>query len=216
MSKVTQKLELDQPISETQKRMSNVPTRMAGFDLNHRQRYATPEEIEWLRTTTGHISSEGLAIMLGAGPGVMTAAIKDGNPTIHVFMVDNDTCHYAIAHLRDYGPDYAQNVYAMVGDSAAVGTRYDGRQADLLVIDADHSEKGVRDDIICWLSHVKPGGYIMIHDYDASGTWFENQEQYPGVKLAADSLLKRYKVLGRVGTSMVYINELEEVDERLY
>lgn len=187
-------------------RMSNVPTRMAGLDLNHKQRYATVEEVNWLRATAGHLPSDGLVIMLGAGPGVMIAAIKDGNPTIHVFMVDNQTCDYAIAHLRDYGPDYAQDVYSMVGDSSAIGTRYSGRLADLLIVDADHSERGVRADLISWLSHVQSGGLIMCHDYDATGTWFETQEQYPGVKAAVNDILRNYELVGHVGTSIIVRN----------
>jgi hypothetical protein len=138
----------------------------------------------------------------------MLAALKDGNPTLHVFMVDIETCEYAIQHMSEFGPEYQQDVFGMIGDSSAVGTRYTGRAADILIIDADHSEEGVSRDIVCWLGHVKEFGYIMVHDYDATGTWFETQERYPGVQAAADRLLRNYKVLARVGTSMVYANEV--------
>lgn len=185
----------------------------AAFDLNHRQRYATDEEIEWVRQTTAELPAGSLVIMLGAGPGVLLAAAKDGNPTMHAFVVDIDTCDYLTAHLRHYGPQYADNVFTLVGDSAAVGTRYEGRTADLLIIDADHTERGVFNDIVSWLGHVSPGGLILCHDYDATGTWFADQEQYPGVRVAVDKLFRNYVKLGRVGTSMIVKNEIQWEDD---
>ena len=188
--------------------------RNAGMTINHRQRYATNEELVWLKGLGRALPQNSLAIILGAGPGVMAAALKDGSPSIHIFMVDIDTCHYAIDHLGEFGPEYQENVYGLEGDSAAIGTRYDGRQCDLLIIDADHSERGVRGDIICWLSHVKPEGLIMIHDYDADGTWFAEQERYPGVKIATEALLARYvrPELHRVGTSAIFVNAMVDND----
>lgn len=187
----------------------SLPKRDAGRQINHRQRYATFEELDWLRDYASTLPAHTQVIMLGAGPGVMLAALKDGNPAIDIFVVDNQTCDYAIAHLHEFGPDYVANVNYFIGDSATVGTRYEGRLATLLVIDADHSERGAFNDLVCWLSHVEPGGIIMMHDYDASGTWFEGQEQYPGVKIACDKLLRTYKPNDpfRVGTSALYVNE---------
>lgn len=188
---------------------STSPARMAATVLNHRQRYATQDELDWLRGIASVLPGDALAIIIGAGPGVMLAALKDGNPAINVFMVDIDTCDYAIQHMSEFGPEYQQDVFGMIGDSSAVGTRYTGRYANILIIDGDHSELGVQADIVCWLSHVHPGGYIFVHDYDAVGTWFEAQEQYPGVKVAADRLLRNYKKVGQIGTAMVYINEVQ-------
>lgn len=36
---------------------------------------------------------------------------------------------------------------------------------DFVFIDADHSSQGVRKDITNWLPKVKPGGYMIGHDY---------------------------------------------------
>lgn len=182
---------------------------MAASVLNHRQRYATPEEIFWLRSVAGHLPTKGLAIILGAGPGIMLAAVKDGNPTLHVFLVDIDTCDYAIQHMTEFGEDYTRDVYGYVGDSALVGARYDGRDCDLLIVDADHTERGVENDLLVWLPHVAHGGYIFCHDYDADGTWFAEQERYPGVKTAVERIMMNYRYVGRVGTSIIFQNEAQ-------
>lgn len=38
---------------------------------------------------------------------------------------------------------------------------------DLLFIDGDHTYHGVMKDLLSWVPHVKSGGTIMLHDYDA-------------------------------------------------
>lgn len=186
------------------------PLRDAGRAINHRQRYATLDELDWLRDHAATLPAHALAIVLGAGPGVMLAALKDGNPTLDIFVVDIDTCEYALAHLREYGPEYVADVFTFIGDSGAVGTRYEGRQADLLIVDADHTEQGVFRDLVSWLGHVKAGGMIMCHDYDATGTWFEQQEQYQGVKAACERVMRSYNrpQPWRVGTSALFLNEM--------
>jgi len=51
------------------------------------------------------------------------------------------------------------------------------RQIDLLFIDGDHSYEGCKFDIVAWRDLVKPGGWIILHDYC---------EQYPGVIRACE------------------------------
>ena len=51
---------------------------------------------------------------------------------------------------------------------------------DVLFIDGDHSKEGVERDIKAWSKHVKPGGWILFHDYDSTS---------PGVVTAVNNLL---------------------------
>lgn len=184
--------------------------RTAGKLLNHRQRYATNDELDWLTSYAALLPDGAQVIVLGAGPGVMLAALKDGNSSLSIFVVDHDTCDYALAHLGSFGPEYVHEVFGFVGDSAAVGTTYEGRRADLLIVDADHTERGVFNDLVSWLAHVEVGGVIMCHDYDATGTWFAEQEQYPGVKAACDQIFRQYErpSISQVGTSALYVNRV--------
>lgn len=54
---------------------------------------------------------------------------------------------------------------------------------DFVFIDADHSEKGVREDITAWLPKVKPTGLICGHDIN-----------WKSVKAAVDDLLPGYLI----------------------
>lgn len=59
----------------------------------------------------------------------------------------------------------AGRVTPLVGLSGEVAERYDGGPIRMLLIDADHSFDGVRDDWQRWSPHVAPGGLIVFHDY---------------------------------------------------
>lgn len=50
---------------------------------------------------------------------------------------------------------------------------------DFVFIDADHSEAAVLDDIACWRSKVRPGGWLGGHDYSP---------KFPGVIKAVDRI----------------------------
>lgn len=180
--------------------------------VNHRAPYATPEELDYLCELAKTLPAGASVCMLGAGPGVMALAILEGNPRLNMTIIDHDTLQYADAHLRAAGfPDV--NLWRM--DSAAAAQEWSGGKVDLLIVDADHSYEGVRRDILAWSKLVREGGYIFFHDYDARGTLFEHQEQYPGVMQAVDefilpeaiSRVMAYRIEARVGTAIVLKHE---------
>lgn len=69
------------------------------------------------------------------------------------------------------------------GDEACL--QFEDNSLDFVYIDAEHTEKGVADDIKCWYSKVKIGGVIAGHDYDK-----------PGIKPGVDGVLKDVLVKG--------------------
>jgi len=61
--------------------------------------------------------------------------------------------------------EVADGVTPLMGLTTQVAASYAGRPIRLLLIDADHSFDGVRNDYLAWLDHVAPGGLIVFHDY---------------------------------------------------
>jgi predicted O-methyltransferase YrrM len=51
---------------------------------------------------------------------------------------------------------------------------------DIIFIDADHSKKKVAEDIIAWLSKIRPGGLMCGHDFD--------HPKFPGVREAVTDI----------------------------
>lgn len=175
--------------------------------------YATRTELEFLRALAAQLPAAAEVVMLGAGPGVMAMAVKEGNPSLWVGVIDHDTCEWVAKHLAAAG--LGDGVMLFTFDTVAAlpmwleHNHYHERAelVDLLIIDADHSYEGVSRDMRAWLPHVAPGGYVFFHDYSASGTEFEGQEQYPGVALAVAMYLpKHYTTVARAGTAIIFRN----------
>lgn len=68
------------------------------------------------------------------------------------------------------------------GDSKMAADTVEDGSLDMVFLDADHSEQGVRDDIAAWLPKVKAGGWIAGHDYANQ----EPEYDFSGVKRAVD------------------------------
>ena len=86
-------------------------------------------------------------------------------------------------------------IYRMTTNEASI--RVKDKSLDLVFIDSDHTEEGVRNDLAKWESKVKKGGLISGHDYNGV-TW-------PGVRKAVD---ERYYDVHYDGKSIVWSKKL--------
>lgn len=62
---------------------------------------------------------------------------------------------------RDFGP----RAKIMRGLSVEVAQQIPPSSLDFVYLDADHSYKGVMDDLKAWVTKIRPGGAIGGHDY---------------------------------------------------
>lgn len=176
--------------------------------VNNMAHYATDEELEWMAKYGKRLSDEDQVVMLGAGPGVLLLALKEHNKSLKATVIDHIRTEYTIAYLSDMGA--LDNVHSIVAESHEIGETWDGGLIKLLIVDTDHTERTLRKEINAWIDHVdKENGMIFFHDYDAKGTWFERQEQYPYVKEVCDEKMPKlgWKKIDRVGTAAIYQHE---------
>jgi hypothetical protein len=159
--------------------------------------YAFGNELEWLRGISKECNQ---AAMIGAGPGVMAMAVKEGNPFIKLTIVDIKTCHYAREHLKFSG--YTDVKY-VVEDSAIYGKTYQEHPIDLLIVDGDHTFEGVVADIVAWNKHVKSGGVIFFHDYVNINDDETNGVEKAVLHLLDSGILDAVKI-DRPGVSIVF------------
>lgn len=69
---------------------------------------------------------------------------------------------------RNMGPPFLRSVFPCVGGSATWASVWNVK-IDFLFIDGCHDEEEVRRDIAMWTPHVRIGGWITGHDYNAPG-----------------------------------------------
>lgn len=68
-------------------------------------------------------------------------------------------------------------------------SKFEDKSLDFVFIDASHEYEDVKNDIIAWLSKVKPGGVLAGHDY-----YIDGYDWFPGVKQAVNELLINFEV----------------------
>lgn len=172
------------------------------LELNATLPYATEDELHWLIAHGATLPDNARAVMIGAGPCVMALALLQGNPSIVIRIIDISEMDYCKAHIKAEFPD------ALIFYYQLKSTEFDiVRELDFLIVDGSHKYTDVLNDARYWLPKLEVNGYALFHDYDATGTDFDQREQYPGVKQALNRYLRgqrdTYERIERVGTSLI-------------
>jgi predicted O-methyltransferase YrrM len=108
---------------------------------------------------------------LGASACFLASAVEDRGARAKVHCVDTWQNQGMSEGERDTWEEFLKNTirYRKViipqrGFSTDIAENFT-EEIDLLFLDGDHSYEQCRRDVIAWLPHLKPGGYIIFHDY---------------------------------------------------
>lgn len=119
---------------------------------------------------------------LGVDKGILFGMLLRECPNLHLIGVDT----FPDAERSHRVPQLVANYQGRASllpmtTHEASGLVEDG-SLDFCFIDADHSEAAVHDDIVCWRSKVRPGGWLGGHDYN---------RKFPGVTRAVNAVFGR-------------------------
>lgn len=81
-----------------------------------------------------------------------------------------------LKHMQANAPDELRRIHVIRADSVDAARVFRDASLDLVILDADHVYRAVREDIDAWLPKVKPGGVIGGDDH--------HPVQFPGVEQA--------------------------------
>ncbi len=156
--------------------------------------YLSEDEVLFLRKLARSINKKRpLIVNVGAGAGTSGVALREARPDAALLTVDvspggplggleGERNAFDLAELR-----YPRQV---LGDSKEVGKSWDQKvdeKIDMLFIDGDHSEEGIRGDLEAWIPHMKDEGIVAVHDYRDS--------KWPMVKPVTDGLMKDHELI---------------------
>lgn len=168
--------------------------------------YLSEYETVALQALSASMPSDSKIVNFGAGTGTSSLAIVTGNPHAQVWTID----------ISEGGPlgglENERNAFAernsllnqpplklpiqILGCSWEVGEQWE-TPLDMVFIDGDHSLKAVEKDINSWARHIKPGGYIVFHDY--------GRDVWPEVKMAVDRRMTAYTKIFLIDTMIVFL-----------
>ena len=201
----------------------------ASFALAESRRMCCREDLVLIESALhlmhAHAHNDGMTVVqLGAGSGTMGLMIMSSIHTLQLVTIDNDqqALNWELQVLENCGwtgnasengspgMPYYHQIYA---DSTDPGLAVEcgGYKHDLIIIDADHSYEGAKDDLEFWQPLVAPRATFFLHDYSSAVIHEPDTdlvpEEYPGVKQAADEFFGRNADMER-GWSGIFFNDV--------
>lgn len=164
--------------------------------------YLTAAELAALKELAQSLPDNPVVVNIGAGAGTSGLAFMEARADLKLITIDiqrEDSphgCLYAEQQVINIAfPEttlYSNDrFYQIQGDSKSVGLLWQkptslasfelggwglGKGfADLCFIDADHSYRGAKGDILAWLPNIKTGGIIAVHDFDKKRVYASGQ-----------------------------------------
>jgi hypothetical protein len=149
--------------------------------------YLTVREVDCLQAIARLLPSDPLCVNIGSGAGTSVLAVYEARPDARIVDIDINPLN-GLDQLIVEGVTADWRYRRLTGDSKSIA--FD-QLYDYLFIDGDHTEPGIRGDLLAWLPRARAGAYILLHDYWPYPEDHElaGVDYWPNVKIVADELL---------------------------
>lgn len=149
----------------------NTHYKINGYALNlcNAFGFLTPGELFLLQALARSLPAGSVVVNIGAGAGTSGLGIVEINPALNVYTIDISPSGPlgGLENERNaFEPTDLRLPTQILGDSHLCWKDWK-KPIDLLLVDGDHFEEGLKKDMAGWLPLVKPGGYAVYHDYDS-------------------------------------------------
>lgn len=141
--------------------------------------WLSKEEAAALKQLARNVRVHGCIVEIGTYRGrssIAMAEVIDPNSGVRVFAIDPHDPFVGV-NGGQYGPVDQQELYRAIADrqlgsiiaviclsSKAASSGWDRGPIDILWLDGDHSYKGLKNDLACWLPHMGSDGIVAFHD----------------------------------------------------
>lgn len=134
-----------------------------------------PAEVCLIQAIARGLPGKAVCVNIGAGVGTSALAMVEIRPDLQVFTID-------ISQGSPLGGlDNERNAFIqaeisplptqILGNSHEIHSKWftfgGGVAIDLLMIDGEHTEGGLTQDMDGWLPYLAPDGYVLYHDYSS-------------------------------------------------
>lgn len=145
------------------------------------------EDVDLIREVVARLDSGATIVDVGAGSGTTALSVFAERHDVRLISIeaDVDTMNWARQAVENIGAK--QGWDDRVEDAVEAAERFSQGEANFIILDAGHSRKAVKEQLVAWLPKLAPKGYLLIHDYDAK----DAPNYYPGVKAAVDPFISK-------------------------
>ncbi len=140
----------------------------------------SPHRAQLVKLVNQHGWTSG--VELGVNKGLLFEKLLAECRTLQLTGVDTCPVPHRKAKCEAIARQYGNRAWLLVMTTDEAAPLIDDRSVDFVFIDADHSHQAVLSDIAHWAPKVRPGGWLLGHDYNA---------KWPGVVQAVDSVFRR-------------------------
>lgn len=135
-------------------------------------RYLFPGEVQALKDLARSLPADPVVLNIGAGSGTSSLAFLEARPDLHLITIDitaedspfgSLTAERRVVEEAGFSLDRLTQIH---GRSQDVAKTWAGGLIDLVLVDGDHEYFACKEDILGWLSHIRPGGILAVHDYN--------------------------------------------------
>lgn len=164
--------------------------------------YITVRELIAIQDIARRLPDNPVCVNIGSGAGTSVIAVLEARLDAKVVDVDIDPLN-GIAQIGEAGYLNTGRYERIVCDSKICIWPY---TTPYLFIDGDHSDPGIRGDLVTWLPRVVKGGYVLLHDYWPYPPDHElaGRDYWPDVRKVADELMGGYAVVMDADRLRVY------------
>lgn len=163
---------------------------------------ACPGDFELLKKCLEATRAERV-VMIGSGLGVLSAVVMEYSEA-WLLSIDIDFNNKEEENLESVGLRSPGRIMQIIEDSSSFGQRLALSPSDafhVVVVDGGHEKAQVEADIEAWTQHLRSGGIMFFHDYDAK----DAPIHHSGVKQAVDeSEVATWPIFGRQGWSIAF------------
>ncbi len=144
-------------------------------------------DVDLIREVVADLPAGATIVDVGAGSGTTALAVFAERTDIHLVSIEADvsTMNWARQVVENIGASEGWD--DRVEDAIEAAASFPDAHANFIILDAAHEEADVRAELEAWLPKLAPGGYLLVHDYEA----FTAPSFYPGVKAAIDPFIAK-------------------------
>lgn len=172
--------------------------------------YLYHEEVDELQRLATTLPEGAHIVNIGAGNGTSGLAFMEARPDLRVTTIDIQLESSPFGCLAGeeavfrsagfWGDPRHQQI---CGDSKQIGRDWDQGPVDLVFVDGGHQYHEAKGDLDVWRPHIKPGGLLVVHDYEKGLA----NKHWPGVDRAVGEYMQEHpedEQVSRVRTTITF------------